>query len=125
MSVARYRCATLVDIEPVTSCPVARCRTDGSWSSANVSCSDKDCYDSTNMVYDGSVTCTWTGIPCQRWDSDYPHEHNYYPGRSDLGNRCLLADGNRPWWFTSDPSVRWDWCPVDECVLSKKQQFIG
>ncbi|XP_033729565.1 plasminogen-like [Pecten maximus] len=114
-SIARYSCSTLADIKSVSSCPVTRCLQGGSWTTANISCSSKECYDPSKETYTGSVTCTQTGITCQRWDSNYPHTPRIFEGRSDLGNRCVLATYKRPWCYTVDPAVDWDFCPVDEC----------
>ncbi|XP_060063997.1 plasminogen-like [Ylistrum balloti] len=113
---ARYRCAKSLDSEPVISCPVTRCLPDGTWSSANVSCAKKECYDPINKTYNGSVTCTETGVMCQRWDSNFPHVPHKNKGRSDFGNRCVIQGYTRPWCQTVDPLVPWDWCPVDPCT---------
>ncbi|XP_033758199.1 hepatocyte growth factor-like protein [Pecten maximus] len=117
LSVGRYRCDTLENKEPEESCPMTRCLSDGSWSTANISCSDKECYDPTNQLYNGRVTCTVTGITCQRWDSEYPHPEAGYVGQgSDHGNRCQMSGRIRPWCFTMNPEVKWDFCPVDKCT---------
>ncbi|XP_069118941.1 plasminogen-like [Argopecten irradians] len=112
---AWYQCATFTTDDPLTSCPVARCDGDLTWTPVNVSCSVKDCYNGTALTYEGRVSCTQTGFPCQRWDSDYPHSHEILAGRSDLENWCQIEDASRPWCFTTDPEVQWEYCTVPEC----------
>ncbi|XP_033757912.1 plasminogen-like [Pecten maximus] len=116
LSVGRYRCDTLEDKEPEESCPVTRCLSDGSWSIANISCSAQECYDPTDLTYNGRVTCTNTGFTCQRWGSEYPHHQAKGYGHSGLGNRCSMEDATKPWCFTMHPELQWEYCPVDKCT---------
>ncbi|XP_069117515.1 plasminogen-like [Argopecten irradians] len=110
-----YQCASLTTADPLASCPVARCKGDFTWTHVNVSCSVKDCYNGTALTYEGRVSCTQTGFPCQRWDTDYPHSHSILAERSDLENWCQIGDENRPWCYTTSPDVRWEYCTVPEC----------
>ncbi|XP_060069387.1 plasminogen-like [Ylistrum balloti] len=111
---AWYQCLSLSGDEPIRSCPVTRCES-LVWSKANISCSVKDCYDAHNNSYEGQVSCTGLGITCQRWDSNYPHFHHALQGRSDLENWCQMEGESRPWCYTTDPSIRWEFCSVIEC----------
>ena len=73
----------------------------------------------------GTIHTTWNGRTCQRWDQHSPHSHtytdpSYFPGGSIPGasNYCRnpnmdLAD--RPWCYTTDPNVRWDYCNIIMC----------
>ncbi|XP_021342046.1 plasminogen-like [Mizuhopecten yessoensis] len=114
-ALAWYRCASFATAVPVSSCPVTRCDGDLTWSKANVSCSVNDCYDVTSQTYQGRVSCTNTGYTCQRWDSDTPHEHTTLSGRSDLQNWCQMSGESKPWCYTTIPSVRWEFCSVEQC----------
>ncbi|XP_033757774.1 plasminogen-like [Pecten maximus] len=109
-----YQCESLIAAEPDQHCPVARCEGDLNWSEANVSCSVNDCYVHDDS-YTGRVSCTITGHPCQRWDSDEPHSHSILEGRSDLENWCQIDGEDKPWCYTTSTRVRWDYCPVREC----------
>ena len=57
-------------------------------------------------------TCNTTqnGITCQRWDRNWPHTPKYKP-ITDMHNYCASPDGaEKPWCYTIDPNVRWDYC---------------
>merc|ERR1712087_301492 len=68
--------------------------------------------------YRGRVSTTKSGIQCQGWFEQFPHQHvkthAKYP-RSGLGGHsfCRNPDGeNSPWCYTVDESLRWDYCDV-------------
>ncbi|CAB9499427.1 Apolipoprotein(a) (Fragment) [Seminavis robusta] len=69
--------------------------------------------------YRGSINRTSQGIPCQRWDSQFPHRHKFAPETSmfDLEeNYCRNPDGSdRAWCFSSDPTILWSYCDVPTC----------
>ncbi|CDQ82217.1 unnamed protein product [Oncorhynchus mykiss] len=73
------------------------------------------CFWGQGEGYRGSVAVTPSGVICQRWDSQYPHNHSYVPQNyrcKDLReNNCRNPDGrDLPWCFTSDPNVRTAFC---------------
>uniref|UniRef100_A0A8C8HNQ6 Hepatopoietin-A n=1 Tax=Oncorhynchus tshawytscha TaxID=74940 RepID=A0A8C8HNQ6_ONCTS len=73
------------------------------------------CFWGQGEGYRGSVAVTPSGVICQRWDSQYPHNHSYLPQNyrcKDLTeNNCRNPDGrDLPWCFTSDPNVRTAFC---------------
>jgi len=64
------------------------------------------------------VHTTHAGVQCQAWSEQRPHQHikthANYP-RSGLGghNYCRNPDGEpKPWCYTVDESLRWDYCTV-------------
>ncbi|XP_067650836.1 uncharacterized protein [Haliotis asinina] len=73
--------------------------------------------------YKGHMNVTVAGIPCQRWDSQIPHAHShtnisYYPDDKleDAENYCRNPGLKyRPWCYTSDPTVEWQYCPIRTC----------
>ena len=74
--------------------------------------------------YVGTVSETKNGLPCQRWDSQVPHTHDYqvtgsFPDAtvSDANNYCRNPDGNAdgPWCLTRDPDVREELCDIPVC----------
>uniref|UniRef100_A0A674CC85 Hepatocyte growth factor n=1 Tax=Salmo trutta TaxID=8032 RepID=A0A674CC85_SALTR len=74
-----------------------------------------ECFRGQGEGYRGSVAVTPSGVICQRWDSQYPHNHSYVPQNyrcKDLReNNCRNPDGrDLPWCFTSDPKVRTAFC---------------
>ena len=84
-----------------------------------------DCMaSSVGTNYTGNKAMTVTRLPCQRWDSQYPHNHSYwnpedFPDSSvfEANNYCRNPDGNvqGPWCFTNDPTVRWQTCGIGIC----------
>lgn len=38
-----------------------------------------ECYEGRGSGYRGTVDVTPTGLACQRWDSQYPHNHTFTP----------------------------------------------
>lgn len=65
--------------------------------------------------YVGTVSHTVTGLPCQMWDSNTPHNHDYNKLTNDQ-NYCRNTDSSKaPWCMTMDPSVRWGYCDVPRC----------
>ncbi|XP_029910495.1 hepatocyte growth factor [Myripristis murdjan] len=80
-----------------------------------------ECYHGKGEGYRGTVDVTPTGLTCQRWDSQYPHNHTFTPQAyrcKDLReNYCRNPDGQDfPWCFTTDPRVRTMFCTnIPQC----------
>ena len=79
---------------------------------------------STDYSYTGSMSVTKGGIQCQRWDSQYPHSHEFdedemYPfdGTTTAAeNYCRDPDDSSiPWCFTVDIGKRWENCDIPLC----------
>lgn len=105
-------------------------------------CSNLQC--GTNRIrqadYRGTINVTESGIPCQRWDAEEPHDLFFTP--KDFPNDGLIENycrnpspevDNRAWCYTTDPDKRWEFCKVPYCkddfvprrqcgTISKKQQ---
>ena len=68
--------------------------------------------------YRGRVAVTATGIACQSWGAQYPHEHKFTPeayAQRGIGqhNHCRNPDDDtRPWCYTTDRATRWAYCSV-------------
>ena len=81
-----------------------------------------DCYteEDLGIRYNGTVSTTESGRMCQSWDSNTPHFHpitslhRYY---LEDHNYCRNPEGRgkRPWCYTMDPTVRWEYCDVLNC----------
>ena len=63
------------------------------------------------------------GLTCQNWTSNQPHQPNFkmmkwlYSQGDDLNhNFCRIADPQdpRPWCYTTNPNVRFDYCDCSE-----------
>ncbi|CAH1786990.1 unnamed protein product, partial [Owenia fusiformis] len=89
---------------------------------------------SMGKEYTGAVSETNTGLTCQRWDSQTPHEHtDNRPERfpeGDLaivGNKCRNPDekNDGPWCYTTSSSVRWQYCDINYCDCKRTQLGKG
>ncbi|EMP30780.1 Muscle, skeletal receptor tyrosine protein kinase [Chelonia mydas] len=79
------------------------------------------CYKGNGRFYQGSVNVTTSGIPCQKWSEQVPHLHRrtpqVFPELSNAENSCRNPGGEneRPWCYTKDHSVNWEYCSVPLC----------
>ncbi|XP_061176984.1 plasminogen-like [Saccostrea echinata] len=67
------------------------------------------------IPYRGSINTTISGKQCQRWDRQYPHQHNFYywPGTDE--NFCRTLDEDLPWCYTTNSQLRYEFCYVHIC----------
>ncbi|XP_034751625.1 muscle, skeletal receptor tyrosine-protein kinase [Etheostoma cragini] len=79
------------------------------------------CYKDRGRFYQGSVNMTRSGIPCQSWSQQIPHQHrlsvNVIPELMNSDNHCRNPGGisDKPWCYTSNPNIRWEYCAVPPC----------
>ncbi|XP_062334499.1 muscle, skeletal receptor tyrosine-protein kinase [Osmerus eperlanus] len=79
------------------------------------------CYDDRGRFYQGGVNVTSSGVPCQPWNQQNPHQHRLsaevIPELRNAGSRCRNPGGvsERPWCYTSNPNVRWEYCSIPRC----------
>ena len=83
-----------------------------------------DCYnvDDQGINYNGTVSTTVSGWTCQAWDSTTPQSHPFtslYRPYLEDHNYCRNPEGrgSRPWCYTTEPSVRWEYCDVPLCSV--------
>ncbi|KAK3087884.1 hypothetical protein FSP39_012023 [Pinctada imbricata] len=95
----------------------------GSWEYCDVpQCDNDECLHSKNgYEYQGVVSTTKTGRECQRWDSQFPHDHKY-SSLSAHENFCRNPNGEQPfpWCYTTDSKIKWDYCDIERCSSSHK-----
>ncbi|NXP46712.1 PLMN protein, partial [Heliornis fulica] len=80
----------------------------------------EECYEDNGATYRGTASFTVTGKKCQAWSSMSPHQHkktaDKYPEADLRSNYCRNPDADsRPWCYTTDPTVRWEYCDLKMC----------
>ena len=79
------------------------------------------CYTGNGKYYTGLSSKTSSGLTCQRWSSQFPHQHNFkpslYPDAKLNQNYCRnpLGTRSKPWCFTTAPNVTWEYCNISIC----------
>uniref|UniRef100_A0A3Q3J6G5 receptor protein-tyrosine kinase n=1 Tax=Monopterus albus TaxID=43700 RepID=A0A3Q3J6G5_MONAL len=79
------------------------------------------CYNDRGRFYQGSLNVTRSGIPCQLWSQQVPHQHrmsvDFIPELRNSENHCRNPGGisEKPWCYTSNPNIRWEYCSVSPC----------
>ena len=64
------------------------------------------------------MTCTASGLTCQYWNVNSPHNPLYSPSdpADKTSNYCRDPSGDGiPWCYTTDPNMRYDYCAVPKC----------
>ena len=90
----------------------------------------KDCWDGCySELYSGNISVTFSGLACQPWTANTPHEHVYshrlwgeivewIPAENSNYCRDPLGHGGHPYCYTVEPLVKQQQCnvPVCECM---------
>ena len=81
-----------------------------------------NCAKGSGRYYHGHVNRTKSEIPCATWFSNEPHEQSsppkdIFPEMTNSANHCRNPGGTEssPWCYTTDPSVRWQYCDIPKC----------
>ena len=78
----------------------------------------RDCLeDDQGITYRGMINKTKSGITCQDWSAKTPHDHSYDVIFNNSKNYCRNSGLNlsKPWCYTLDTSVKWDYCDISLC----------
>lgn len=81
----------------------------------------ESCYHGLGRGYEGNISITESGLTCQAWSEQYPHQHllttQLYPELNGSQNYCRNpgAKGERPWCFTTNETKRWEYCAIPKC----------
>lgn len=119
-------CYTLDPDTPWEYCAIKMCA-HSAVNETDVPMETTECIQGQGEGYRGTSNTIWNGIPCQRWDSQYPHKHDITPENfkcKDLReNYCRNPDGaESPWCFTTDPNIRVGYCSqIPKCDVSSGQ----
>ena len=72
--------------------------------------------------YQGGISVTASGLPCQQWSVQGPQKHIITPNTyaEDLKDSSVFCRnpgglGERPWCYTTDLQTRWEYCNVPKC----------
>ena len=75
---------------------------------------------------------TQSGYKCQSWTSQCPHRHHrtpeIFPELSNTGNACRNPGGQAPlgpWCYTTNSTVRWEYCNISTCAPGKITSFAS
>uniref|UniRef100_A0A8C8DXZ8 Hepatocyte growth factor a n=1 Tax=Oryzias sinensis TaxID=183150 RepID=A0A8C8DXZ8_9TELE len=86
------------------------------------------CVQGVGTNYQGTMNATPEGVTCQRWDSQFPHNHSFLPEhfkcKNLTENHCRNPDGaDYPWCFTTDPKQRIAKCThIPRCDAEAKRK---
>ncbi|XP_029921631.1 muscle, skeletal receptor tyrosine-protein kinase [Myripristis murdjan] len=86
------------------------------------------CYSDRGRFYQGSANVTRSGTPCQPWSQQVPHQHrlsvDVVPELKNSENHCRNPGGtsDKPWCYTSNPNIRWEYCSVPQCGETAKTE---
>ncbi|XP_056133728.1 hepatocyte growth factor a [Lampris incognitus] len=108
-------CYTMDPKTPWEYCNITVCVSDSS--EATDINETTTCIQGKGANYRGTMNLSPEGVTCQRWDSQFPHNHSYIPEnykcnvcvcyRDLRENYCRNPDGaSYPWCFTTDPNQR-------------------
>ncbi|KAE8602189.1 hypothetical protein XENTR_v10013903 [Xenopus tropicalis] len=81
----------------------------------------KECITGKGKDYRGTESKTHSGKTCQNWTGSFPHVPNFtpekFPNAGLEGNFCRNPDNdlNGPWCYTTDFSVRFEYCNIPQC----------
>ncbi|CAK8675798.1 unnamed protein product [Clavelina lepadiformis] len=77
----------------------------------------EDCLDGPSASYEGTRSYTSTGLTCQRWNVMTPHKPSRVPEDGGHHNYCRKPDLDSAglWCYTTNSSVRWQYCNVSKC----------
>ncbi|XP_059175620.1 muscle, skeletal receptor tyrosine protein kinase-like isoform X3 [Physella acuta] len=87
-----------------------------------------DCYVEKGRWYNGTMNVTKSGIPCQPWAASYPQSHTrspkIFPELLNSENFCRNPGGEeeRPWCYTTDKLVRWEYCDLQVCPSTQRPE---
>ena len=85
-------------------------------------CPASECYNTldSGQTYNGTVSVTENGRQCMAWDYQSPHIHpitSVFRKYLQRHNYCRNPEGrgDRPWCYTTNPTVRWEYCTIPIC----------
>ena len=74
--------------------------------------------DREGRAYGGHMNITGSGKPCQMWSKQSPHKHAYV-GMGDMNFCRTTVSSMKPWCYTNDPAVEFEYCDIPFCDLGE------
>ena len=80
-----------------------------------------NCVKGNGRFYQGQLNTTNLGLECQEWFTNEPHVQtmpkNIFPEMNSAKDFCRNPGGTEssPWCYTTDPSIRWQYCDIPKC----------
>ncbi|KAJ8302241.1 hypothetical protein KUTeg_021228, partial [Tegillarca granosa] len=88
-------------------------------------CDKEECIRDEGIDYLGRKNITKNGRTCQRWDTQSPHVH-YFSHLREHENYCRNPSGSpKPWCYTTDPTMRWNYCDLPECSSGECRRTVS
>jgi len=82
---------------------------------------ETSCYTGIGVDYVGTKSTAASGVKCQRWDSQSPHEHRFKGGPENYCRNPSESDiSGGPWCYTTDSDKRWETCGIPKCGANNK-----
>ncbi|KAM4722214.1 hepatocyte growth factor-like protein isoform 2-T2 [Rhinophrynus dorsalis] len=79
----------------------------------------RECVVGDGTSYRGRVSKTEKGKTCQQWRLKFPHDHKFspthYSGLEENYCRNPDADSKGPWCYTTDKTIRHQFCGIKKC----------
>ncbi|RUS72188.1 hypothetical protein EGW08_020053, partial [Elysia chlorotica] len=104
---------------------------------SNYECVERSYSGEYGIDYIGTANLTKSNLTCQNWAEVTPHNHKFTTSAffadttfDDVKNYCRNPrDGGsyqeKPWCYTTDPTVEWDFCDIPLCHEFNVQVSVG
>jgi len=91
-----------------------------------------ECLAGDGAHYRGTKATTKTGLKCQNWALQSPHEHHCSyctPNEKPelVSNYCRNPNpdtSNEPWCYTMDSNKRWEYCGIPKCSTEGCREYF-
>ena len=88
------------------------------------------CFHGNGTSYRGNQNVTISGYQCQPWHAHWPHTRaphftaTFFPELQQNFCRNPGGQGSGPWCYTTNSTVRWEYCHVEKCLKTPTGEHI-